>query len=222
MKSEFHVVLESKKLDVVKKEGFLTPGASPRQQSPSPASGIVKPKQSQLPFGTKVPTIKPPKAKKKPGRKPLPTKPAEKITSAFVATKTPNATSKQSKQSAKVKSEESQPVNWVAQTMSMFPNLLKGPSNLPTGSTLGANVDDNRRIPPRKLKIGDSSSQNKPYRFDDHSQNQSAYGTSPLSERREYPQAPTTPTGDGRSSPTFTETISPKGTVPRDMARLLS
>jgi NAD-dependent histone deacetylase SIR2 len=176
IKSEYEVVLTSKALDVVKKEGFITPGASPRQQSPSRAGGATKAKQSQLPFGPKKPIEKAPKAKKKPGRKPLPSGPAEKITLTFGSTKTTKATTV--KQSAKGKSEALQSAKFTVEVPPLFPNLVTAPSKPSTSSTLSTGTNAAR------------------------------------------PQTPTTPTGQG--SPTFTETISPKGAVPRNMEGLLS
>ena len=177
VKSDFEVVLTSKTLDVIKKEGFLTPGASPRQQSPTRAAGVAKSKQAQLPFGPKRPVGRPPKAKKKPGRKPLPSKPSDKITLVFGSSKTSKATAKQS---AKPKSEE----------LAMFPNLMKA-STKPVDPQSGVPASD---------KGGMKSTQDDATR----------------------PRTPTTPTGNGQNSPTFTETISPKGGVPRNMERLLS
>ena len=221
IKSDFEIVLTSNKtLDVVKKEGFLTPGASPRQQSPTPANGVAKTKQSQLPFGTKRPVGRPPKAKKKPGRKPLPSKPGEKITGAFVATKTSNATANQS---AKITEEGLPGMDSFANSMSIFPNLLKESSIPPTSSLPEMDGPDNRGMP---LAVESETFRLQPFKSQDHSRNHShSQPTQDSTSSPDFtgpPQTPTTPTADGRGSPTFTETISPKGAVPRDMARLLS
>jgi len=93
------VVVDLKPLDVLKTQGFLTPvltpGASPRQQSPAPPIGTSKVKQSQLSFATKALTGEDPKGKKKkPGRKPAVSKPTNKITNAFTATKTATKSTK--------------------------------------------------------------------------------------------------------------------------------
>lgn len=90
------VVLNLKPITALKTQGILTPTDSPRQQSPAP----TKLKQAALSFGTLKPAPeKDWKVKKKPGRKPLPSKPTKlpnKITSNFTATKTAQATSKSS------------------------------------------------------------------------------------------------------------------------------
>jgi NAD-dependent histone deacetylase SIR2 len=222
VKSDFEVVLTSKTLDVVKKEGFLTPGASPRQQSPTPANGVAKSKQSQLPFGPKRPLGRPPKAKKKLGRKPLPSAPGEKITSAFGATKTSNA---MAKQPAKTKSEEFQSTSAIADSMLLFPNLLKEQLKPVMSSPSGMTISDRRHIV--KLEVVGSFPQSKSLElqsFKSQGQNQTQSTSSGAIDRDlpSLPQTPATPSGDGRGSPTFTETISPKGKVPHDMERLLS
>ena len=85
------VVLKSKALTFIKSQGILTPGASPRQQSPVPTNGPAKTKQPQLPFGSSKPAAeKDSKVMKKPGRKPLPSKPMKPtamITDAFTTSK---------------------------------------------------------------------------------------------------------------------------------------
>jgi NAD-dependent histone deacetylase SIR2 len=95
------VVLDLKPLDVVKTQGILTPGASPRQQSPAPVDGTSKPKQSKLPFATQSLTGQDLKVKKKRGRKPAASKPTNQITNVFTTTKsTKPATSKVTKAKA--------------------------------------------------------------------------------------------------------------------------
>lgn len=206
VKSDFEAVLPSKTLEGVKKEGgFLTPGASPRQQSPTRAGGVAKSKQAQLPFGSKNPVGRPPKAKKKPGRKPLPSKPSEKITLVFGSAKNSKATAKQS---TKVKSEELQGASSAADISPLFPGLW-GSSTKPMGPQPGLTTSDNRDMTSGKVPMAGMTSQS-------HNQSSSTQdGTT-------RPRTPTTPTGNGRGSPTFTETISPKGGVPHNMERLLS
>lgn len=176
-KQDYKVVLPSKPLDVVKKEGFLTPGASPRLQSPTSAGAAPKSKQLLLSFGQKKTVGRPPKAKvNKPGRKPLPSGPAEKITGAFGTSKVSKAATKQSTK-GKSEVENAKPVVNIAP---LFPNLLSNASKLSGTSTLPTEKDVLR------------------------------------------PQTPTTPTRSDPDSPTFRETISPKGAVPHNMEKLLS
>lgn len=88
------VVIPSTPATAVKSQGILTPSDSPRQQSPSVLANKSKMKQPQLPFGSSRPSQlkKNGQARKKPGRKPLPSsKPANAITQAFTATKTSKA-----------------------------------------------------------------------------------------------------------------------------------
>ena len=89
------VVLDTKPVDALKTQGVLTPSESPRQRSPAP-----KLKQAMISFGSlKAAPEKDTKVKKKPGRKPLPSKPtklANKITSTFTSSKTAQPTTKSS------------------------------------------------------------------------------------------------------------------------------
>ena len=220
VKMGIEVVVASKPLDVIKKEGFLTPGASPRQQSPTPTNGVGKSKQSLLPFASKAPVEKPPKSRKKPGRKPLPSKPVEKITSAFGATKTSKPTAKKS---AMMKSEA---VNNANEIPPLFPNLVKT-SAKPSVSSLGdINLSNNGFVSPNKLEHINSSPQSRKFEIR-HPGAESCYQNRPAhidtvhSDRSNHPH-PSTPTSESPGSPSWTETISPKGTVPRDMERLLS
>jgi NAD-dependent histone deacetylase SIR2 len=91
VKALLQVEVKSKPLSAIKTQGILTPSDSPRQQSPTPASGLLKLKQKPLSFASSQPTLtKDGKVKKKPGRKPLPTKPTKltnTITNAFSTTK---------------------------------------------------------------------------------------------------------------------------------------
>jgi NAD-dependent histone deacetylase SIR2 len=87
-KSAQSVVLESKPLEAVKAEGLITPGTSPRQQSPTQdAAGGTNSKQSKLPFASNSTASKVIKVKK-PRKKPVPAKSIPKIDSAFNTTKT--------------------------------------------------------------------------------------------------------------------------------------
>jgi NAD-dependent protein deacetylase SIR2 len=89
------VVLDLKPAVPLKPQGILTPTDSPRQQSPVP-----KLKQAAFSFGSLKPVPeKDMKVKKKPGRKPLPSKPTKlsnKITSTFSSTKTTQTATKSS------------------------------------------------------------------------------------------------------------------------------
>jgi NAD-dependent histone deacetylase SIR2 len=111
------VVLDLKPIAVLKPQGILTPTDSPRQQSPAP----TKLKQATFSFGTLKPALETDlKVKKKPGRKPLPSKPiklANKITSTFTATKTAQATTKSSEIDSGHSGESA-----------LFPGLAKTPT----------------------------------------------------------------------------------------------
>ncbi|KAE9376899.1 DHS-like NAD/FAD-binding domain-containing protein, partial [Stipitochalara longipes BDJ] len=106
------VVLDLKSIVGLKTQGILTPTDSPRQQSPAP-----KLKQAVFSFGPLKPgSEKDLKIKKKPGRKPLPSKPTKgvnKITGAFTSTKTTLVSTKTSDYS-----EET----------ALFPGLAKTPT----------------------------------------------------------------------------------------------
>jgi NAD-dependent histone deacetylase SIR2 len=118
------VVLESKPLYVIKSQGILTPGASPRQQSPAPTNGLAKTKQPQLPFGSSKPaSMKDAMVKKKPGRKPLPSKPTKltaKITDAFTTTKVSKSAS-----GKPTKLQESDVDSSPMEPHAIFPGLTK-------------------------------------------------------------------------------------------------
>ncbi|KAH6678133.1 DHS-like NAD/FAD-binding domain-containing protein [Halenospora varia] len=89
------VVVDSKPAVAINNQGIPTPTDSPRQQSPTPMSSILKLKQPKLEHSNSflAPTSKPEytkdgKLKKKAGRKPLPTgKPNKDIAKAFPTTK---------------------------------------------------------------------------------------------------------------------------------------
>ena len=95
-KSKLEVIVDSKPIATLKAPGIPTPTDSPRQQSPAP-----KLKQAALSFGTLKPALeKDVKVTKKPGRKPLPSKPiklANQITNAFGTTKSAPVATKASK-----------------------------------------------------------------------------------------------------------------------------
>jgi NAD-dependent histone deacetylase SIR2 len=106
------VVVNTKPVDVMKKQGILTPTDSPRHQSPTPLVNMAKMKQPKLSFGPEknIELTKAGKPKKKPGRKvvpndganggrkPLPnSKPKNAITNAFTATKSKTAIANPSK-----------------------------------------------------------------------------------------------------------------------------
>lgn len=124
-KAQVEVVLDLKPLDVVKTQGIITPGASPRQQSPMPAKGTSKAKQSKLPFGSKIVSDQDLKLKKKRGRKPVAPKPKNQITKAFTATKvTKPATSKSTKAKGTVKPDpDHHAVQKISPLIDFFPGL---------------------------------------------------------------------------------------------------
>ena len=95
------VVVESKHIEVLKTQGLVTPGASPRQQSPVMINGIAKMKQPLLSFGntaTKDTKIK--KKTVKTVRKPKATtsQPKRNIKNAFSTTKTKEKSAKPAKE----------------------------------------------------------------------------------------------------------------------------
>ena len=89
------VELKPLPLDVVKTQ-VPTPGASPRSQSVSHVSGVIKSKQSKLPFGVKDTAAKE-NPKKKACRKPKAAEPKNKITNAFNTSKASKSTVKSEK-----------------------------------------------------------------------------------------------------------------------------
>lgn len=118
------VVVESKPLDVVKTQGFLTPGASPRQQSPTPVNGASRPIQSKLPFATQSITNQEMKVKRKYSRKPTAPKPANQITKAFTTTKsTKPFPHKDSKAKGGITSNTSSTIKHSGFQNALFPGL---------------------------------------------------------------------------------------------------
>lgn len=215
-KGGIEVILDVKPLAVVKTQGVLTPGASPRLQSPAPATGNAKTKQAQLSFGSKEPAGKDLKVKKKPGRKPLPSKPMNKITSTFSTTKTSKPTSsktsrRKSELSAGTKSNKVLP---------SFPNLGKEPPMGPLSPTdhrtnseasFSLQGEPHSPLPIKKFEIQVRN-------LEEPLQAQYSQKAFPADLR----QTPTTPIQEKSDFPDWTETISPKGRIPRDMERLLS
>ncbi len=87
------VVLKPVAVAAIQNQGMITPTDSPRQQTPEPSNGPPKLKQAPLSFAPAP--VSAPEGKKKTGRprKPLPTtKPANRITNKFGASKTSKAT----------------------------------------------------------------------------------------------------------------------------------
>ena len=134
------VVLDLKPLDVMKTQGFLTPGVSPRQQSPSPIDGMHKSKQSKLSFASQPVVGKDTKPKKKRVKKLAASKTMNQITSAFSATKSTNSgTSKVTK--AKADSLDYNSVKKPSDiSSSLFPGLRTvSPTDHRTNSDLPTN-----------------------------------------------------------------------------------
>ncbi|TAQ88489.1 hypothetical protein B7494_g3203 [Chlorociboria aeruginascens] len=128
------VVVKVKTLDVVKTDGILTPTASPRHQSPVPDAftNMKHPTLSNTPTKTSklkqrtlsgLPAKDPkPKAKKKPGRRPLNT--ANTVTKAFKSSKPTKHTTGKVGRPMKLK-KDSNP----DQLPQLFPGLSKGSSS---------------------------------------------------------------------------------------------
>lgn len=194
-KREFSVEIHSKPVDVLKNKGFLTPGASPRQQSPAPILGVGKLKQPQLPFVSENPHKKekpdeaakanskaPAKPKRKYTKKDPASKPAnKKITSTFKTAKPSKPAGAKDRKPLPSSPIRSSP----PEVDSIFPNLAK-PSQTPM-----------RPISPSELR---------------NNVDMSAFSSSPLSDCNFRTPSPK---NDRR------ETISPKGRLPSGMAGLI-
>lgn len=220
VKNGIEVVIDSKPLDMVKNQGIITPGASPRQQSPAPAKDMAKSKQLQLPFGFKAATGKDTKPKKKSGRKPLPSKPMNKITSAFGQTKTSKPAASKPTQA---KNEAGAGKKHLSGGQLMFPNLAKEPSTPPMAAVSRTDHRNNSDISSYRNE-SPNFVQGKNFEIQvpskqERSQHQYTPDPSLHSDQLRSPQTPKTPT---RESPNWTETISPKGKLPHGMQEILS
>ncbi|KAH8808227.1 DHS-like NAD/FAD-binding domain-containing protein [Xylogone sp. PMI_703] len=196
-KGQLAVEINSKPLDVLKNQGFLTPGASPRQQSPAPMLlPVSKLKQPQLSFiSQNIPpreksddpsketskiTGKP---KRKYTKKDTAPKPTNKITSTFKTAKLPKPTGTKDRKPL----PSSPVVLHRSEATSMFPNLTNPPQT-PMQKISPAEVRNNTNVSPY---------------------------SSPLSELC------CTPPRNDETTYNRRETISPKGGLPSGMAHLL-
>lgn len=200
------VVKTSNPLDIVKTQGILTPGASPRQQSPTPAKVSTKPQQTKLPFGTDSAIGKDSKPKKKRVKKPAAPKPTNQITKAFTTTKVTKLAAVKKPKNAK----DLLPDIFTSQSAvapSIFPNLNKLRPVSPTDKRTNSDYP-----PVKKFEIYVPTLPNE--KRDEYRPSQEAY-KSPYSNPQNIPKTPEMIPYDRDA------TISPTS-VPSGMKNLLS